>query len=271
MTGLSEFALEVDGLRIQCWQGGSGTPLLLLHGSGPGSATPGTWRTVFEPLMARYHVFATDLIGFGRSDRKRQEPFFDLNLWLRQAQAVLAHMPGEEVGVIGHSLSGATALRLGGVEPRVRKVMTTGTMGTAFASREHTARPWIFPETREDLRFALSVITYRQAGISEDMLDQRMAILHDGVYGPYFRSMFAGDKQRFVDEAALSDEELVRLTCPVMLVHGREDAIIPYDEASLALLAKLPRADALILSECGHLPATEQPEKFMAAVHGFFG
>lgn len=267
---LSEFTLEVAGLRVQCWEGGAGMPLLLLHGSGPGSATPGTWSEVFEPLMERYHVFATDLIGFGRSDRKREEPFFDLDLWLRQARTVLAHMPGEAVGVIGHSLSGATALRLGGLEPRVAKVMTTGTMGTAFKAREHTGRPWIFPETREDLRLALSVIAYRQSGVSEEVLDQRMAILHNGVYGPYFKSMFAGDKQRFVDETALTNEELARLTCEVMLIHGRNDAIIPYDEASLALQARLRQADVLILSQCGHLPAVEQPRKFMAAVNGFF-
>ena len=100
---LAERDITVEGHGVHLWEGGDGFPILMLHGSGPGAGTVGNWRLVLEPLAARYRITATDLIGFGASGRKAQEPYFDLPLWRRQAQAVLALLPGDEVGVIGHS------------------------------------------------------------------------------------------------------------------------------------------------------------------------
>ena len=39
-----------NGLRVAYWEGGSGEPLLLIHGSGPGASTLGNWRLVLDEL-----------------------------------------------------------------------------------------------------------------------------------------------------------------------------------------------------------------------------
>ena len=70
-----------NGLRVAYWEGGSGEPLLLIHGSGPGASTLGNWRLVLDELARDFHVIAPDLIGFGQSDRKPEAPYFDLDLW----------------------------------------------------------------------------------------------------------------------------------------------------------------------------------------------
>jgi 2-hydroxymuconate-semialdehyde hydrolase len=72
---------EVDGVRAHYWQGGSGFPLLMLHGVGPGTSSQGNYGPVLEPLAARCHIVAPDLIGFGGSHRKRTQPYFDIELW----------------------------------------------------------------------------------------------------------------------------------------------------------------------------------------------
>ena len=267
---LNAFDLEIDGITARCWEGGSGFPLLLLHGSGPGAASLGTWRFLFEPLMEHFHVYCTDLIGFGESGRKPDGPFFDLDLWQRQAEALLAHIPGDEVGVVGHSISGTLALRLAAGSPRVTKLMTTATMGWRFAETEHTAKCWIFPETKDALRDALEALMYDRSGITDELLDYRMGILHDGVYGPYFSAMFEGDKQAFIDAATVSPEDLARITCPVMLVHGRNDIMFPAEGTTLPLAEQLPQADVLLLSRCAHLPALEYPDKLGPAMISFF-
>ena len=194
---LAERDITVEGHRVHLWEGGEGFPILMLHGSGPGAGTIGNWRLVLEPLAARYRIVATDLIGFGASGRKTEEPYFDLPLWRRQAQAVLDLLPAGEVGVIGHSLSASLALGLAMDNPRVTRVMTTGAMGAPARANRETEICWRFPETREELREAAEILVHDPSVITDAFLDARMAILHDGEYGPYFRSMFAGDKQRY--------------------------------------------------------------------------
>ena len=267
---LNPFEFTVRGIKVQAWEGGRGPSLMLLHGSGPGAASLGTWRHLFEPLMERFHVYCMDLIGFGQSGRKPQEPYFDLDLWQEQAQVLLAIVPGDKVRLVGHSISGLFALRLAAQSPRIARLMTTATIGASFPVNEGTRLCWTFPETKEDLRRTLQALTFDHSGITEEMLDARMAILHDGVYGGHFSSMFAGDRQRFIEQCVITPEELAQIRCDVMMVHGLNDGPFPAGPLTLSLARHLPQADILLLARCGHLPALEQPGKLTAAMLSFF-
>ena len=105
---------------------------------------------------------------------------------------------------------------------------------------------------------------------TNELLDARMKILHDGIYGPYFQSMFQGDKQRYIDTAVLSEESLKKLSCDVVLMHGRNDLPFPYRENSLALSRSIPHADINLVGNCGHSPALEHPNKFLNAAKMLF-
>lgn len=268
---LKEQDTEFNGTKVHYWQGGSGFPILMIHGSGPGASTLGNWRLVLEPLAERYHILAVDLIGFGLSGRKSTEPYFDLDLWLAQSRAMLDLLPGDEFGIIGHSVSGMLALRLAALDARISKVLTTGSMGARFRINDHTRRTWTFPETREDLRRAAESLVYDRSVITDAYLDQRMAVLHSGDYAAYFRSMFAGDKQRFVDAAVLSADEFRQIKSDVVMMHGRNDQPFPFEETTLAVSRSIPQADVIALARCGHSPALEHPAKLLAAARMLFG
>src|SRR5690242_7020940 len=60
----SSRTLRIGPLNACVTEGGSGTPLLLVHGLGG----PPTWRLVLEPLMRLFRVVSVDLPGFGRTD-----------------------------------------------------------------------------------------------------------------------------------------------------------------------------------------------------------
>jgi len=268
---LSKKQTTFEGLKIRYWEGGHGLPVMLLHGSGPGVSTFGNFRLVLEPLAERYHLLAFDLIGFGESDRKKAPPYFDLELWFRQARAMLQLLPDDNVGVLGHSISASLALRLAAVESKVARVLTTGAMGTSFRVNEHTVRTWTFPESREDLRRAGESLVYDTSIIDDAWIEGRTKILHDGDYGDYFRSMFTGDKQRYVDAAALDSSTISKVRCPVLMIHGRDDKPFPFAETTLPLGRALGHADIVVLSECGHSPALEQPQKLIHLASMIFG
>src|SRR5215212_2271897 len=89
-----------QGHSIHTWRGGRGKPLLLLHGSGPGASTLGNWSRVLKPLAERFEVLAADLIGFGLSSRKKEPPYFDLQLWQAQASFLVDQIGRDDIGVL---------------------------------------------------------------------------------------------------------------------------------------------------------------------------
>ncbi|AKQ55708.1 alpha/beta fold hydrolase [Bordetella hinzii] len=261
------FAFE--GMKVQYLRAGQGLPLLLLHGSGPGASSLGNWKAVLGPLSEQYEVYAMDLIGFGGSQRKPAPPFFDYALWLRQARAMLARLPGARVGVVAHSLSASLALSLAAGQPKVAAVLTTGAMGAPFTLREETARTWTCPRDRQALVRAIAGLVHDTRGIGEAYYQQREAVIYAEGYADYFDAMFGGDKQQYIEAAVLADALLARVTQPVLLLHGRNDRGFPA-AGSLEIGARLPHADVMLLDACSHSVAVERAPTFMALATDFF-
>ena len=265
-----EDRFDFEGVEVVCQRLGQGAPLLMLHGSGPGASSLGNWRTVLEPLSKRFELFALDLVGFGKSGRKTDAPYFDYQMWVRQAQAALARIPGERVGVIGHSISGSIALTLASLEPRVAAVMTTGTMGGEFTPIDATRRVWTGPRNRDELFKTLSGIIHDASVIDEPYLAAREPVVFAPGYADYFDAMFEGDKQKYVDAARLSSETLGQVRCPVRMLHGREDHAFPPSN-SIDISRQLSQADVMLLAECSHSVAFERSSTFISQAEDFFG
>lgn len=266
---MQECSFVFQGIPIHYLEGGEGFPILMIHGSGPGASTLGNWRLVLEPLAQQFHIFAMDLAGFGRSGRKPEPPYFDFPLWLAQCNEMIARIPGERIGIIGHSISGALALKLAAANPRVAKVMTTGCMGAPFTPNEATVRTWTFPRDRDELRRAAEGLIYDRTLIDEAYLSNREKVLFSGDYEEYFSEMFGGNKQQFIDQALLTADELDRIKCDVLMVHGREDAGFP-PELTLTLSRSIPQADVVLLAHCSHSVAFEHPQKFLNFASSLF-
>lgn len=271
VPGLETRRMAFEGLSASYHVGGQGKPLLLLHGSGPGASTIGNWRTVLPELVERHRVIAMDLIGFGLSDRRPEPPYFDVALWLRQARAALDLFEGGEIGVVGHSISGALALRLAAEDRRVTRVMTTGTMGGPMPVNPHLRHVWRCPATRDAMREAAGVLIRDTSLITDAYLDARMAIIGSEDYRAYFDAMFAGPFEPFIAAARLAPETLRAVTARVLMLHGRDDRAFPAEHNSVALLPDLARADLWLLSDCSHSVAMERRDAFMAAVGVLFG
>jgi 2-hydroxymuconate-semialdehyde hydrolase len=266
---LREEQFDFEGLPVTVYRGGHGTPLLLIHGSGPGASSLGNWRTVLPSLAARHDVYAMDLIGFGKSGRRATPPYFDFDMWVRQAEALLARIPGEKIGVIGHSISGAIALKLAASSKRVAAVMTTGSMGAHFEATDATRRCWRCPRTRAELILALKGLIHDASVIDEAYLAAREPVVFAPGYADYFDTMFAGDPAQYIRAATLSPDTLQRVTCPVVMLHGREDVAFPAS-SSIEISSALARADLVLLSNCSHSVAFERTDAFLSSAFTLF-
>ncbi|SAL70548.1 Alpha/beta hydrolase [Caballeronia udeis] len=267
---MTEDQFDFEGTPVTFYRVGDGPTLLMLHGSGPGASSVGNWSKVMGPLARDYQVLAMDLIGFGKSGRKPQPPFFDYDLWLRQAEALLDLTGQAQVGVIGHSLSGSLALRLAASDSRVAALMTTGTMGKPFVATDATRRTWKCPRNREELVRALSGLIHDTSVIDEAYLRAREPVIFAPGYADYFDQMFEGDPAEFIAAAALADDEIASIQQPVLLLHGHEDPGFP-SSMSISLAGQLTRGELVLLRDCSHSIAFERSETFLALARDFFG
>jgi 2-hydroxymuconate-semialdehyde hydrolase len=269
---ITEYDLDFEGLRVHCYEGGQGYPVLLLHGSGAGTSSASNWALVLEELARRYHVLAADLIGFGLSARKPEAPYFDVPLWTRQAQFLFDRLAGgARAGVIAHSLSGFLSLRLAANNPNLEKLAVTGCPGAPMKLTRALQVAWTFPSSVQALREMYGYVVADPSKLTQEFFEQRLKVLNSAGYPEYFTAMFAGDKQSYVDQMVLAAEELRRIRAQVLFVHGIGDQIVPFAQGTQPLLPMIAQADALLIGRCGHGPALEQPAKFLHAVRGLLG
>jgi 2-hydroxymuconate-semialdehyde hydrolase len=266
---LKEFDLAFEGTTIHCWEGGAGRPLILMHGSGAGCGTFSNFGAVIDDLCKTFHVFATDMVGYGRSGRRPAPPYFDVPMWVRQLLALIDHTGETHVGLVGHSLAGALALKAAAQDGRVSAVLTTGTMGTPAPERAGSGS-WNFPADRATIRGHIEGTLYDKSLVSEGEIEERAKVLYAPGYQEYFNSMFGADRRAFFAESVVTQGELDAISCPVLLMHGWNDSFVSPEESSLPLSKIMPHSDVMVLGKCGHSVALEYPDKFNAAASQLF-
>ena len=264
--------IEIEGYRVRYWDAGAGFPVFMIHGVGPGTSVVGNFGPAMEALSERYRVIGIDLIGFGDSERKKDPPFFDLDLWIRQGLAMIEQLSGgQPCGIAGHSLGGALALKIASRASNVSHVMTSSSIGAAYPLNQYLNGFWDLPSDKDSLREVMGNMVFNHAALSDDMIDGRWDLLTQEGYGDYFVQMFAGHRQDFIDAAILTDDEAGNISAAVTMVHGRNDKPCPAGQTTLVVADRLPRADVILLGECGHNLPREQTGKYLAAARALFG
>jgi pimeloyl-ACP methyl ester carboxylesterase len=104
-AGLTRNVVDVDGDHIVYLDGGSGTPVVLLHGFG---ANKDVWNTAAARLTPRFRVIVPDLPGFGES-RARAGGRYDAWSQARRLHAFLIALGVREHHIGGSSMGGLIA------------------------------------------------------------------------------------------------------------------------------------------------------------------
>lgn len=95
-------SVTAAGIRTNLHDVGSGAPLLMIHGSGPGVSAWANWRLSIPVLARQARVIAPDMVGFGLSDRPASQRY-GMDEWVAQAVGVLDALDVERADVVGNS------------------------------------------------------------------------------------------------------------------------------------------------------------------------
>lgn len=258
---ITHHTINIEGRAAKVWMGGSGKPLVLLHG-GYGDAQQ-HWQTVFTAYAPHFHVIAPDLPGFGVSPALPQPNFQAYLSWIN----VLFEMLGlaGPMLMMGNSF-GATLARLfsaantGEVDRLV--LIDGGTVqDVAGCARMIYQLPIVAPIMLE--------LTRKQ---SFSMNGLHKVIHVDSILTPDFVSKAQAASHGFVNslkEIATSEPPSLRTpTGSTLIVWGEYDGLSsPADGQKLA--ASIPLSQFTLIKDAGHMPQIEQPQAFNAVALKF--
>lgn len=280
-VAVKEDIIQTGARRTHLNRTGEGNPeaILFLHGSGPGAMGWSNWQFALPALGGDYDCLAPDLIGFGQSEHPEDPPWDMaswLNLWVDQQVELLGVLGIEKAHLVGNSMGGAVALHLLDRHPDLfERVVLMGTVGVPHRITEQLDVIWGFYEEPIAERMAriLRWFAYDSSVVGDDLEGiARMrleAAMNPGVRRSY-SAMFPAPRQRHVDDLVLPEEAYRRMERPTLLIHGRDDGIVPL-ETSLYLLERLPKVQMHVFGQCSHWTMIEYKEAFNKLLADFFG
>jgi 2-hydroxymuconate-semialdehyde hydrolase len=254
-------------------------PVLLLHGSGPGVTAAANWRPVIPALSADRRVIAPDQLGFGGTATGEPRGY-GRAAWTEHALALLDTLGLGTVDIIGNSMGGAIALSVAVARPdAVRRIVTMGSMGVAMALPYGLNEVWGYtPGPAQtgaaqtgaaQMRHVIGLFAHNRGLITDDLVEMRYQASLNPPVRDSWAAMFPAPRQRWVDDLALSGAELASIQAPVLLVHGRDDRVVPWRPSSGQLIDLLPDSRLHVMSNCGHWTMIEKTADFLAVVQPF--
>lgn len=261
-------SILANGIRTNVHDSGTGHPLMLLHGSGPGVSAWANWRLVMPTLAQAARVIAPDIVGFGYTDRPEGQRYA-MDEWVKHAIGVLDALNIERTDLVGNSFGGALALALAIRHPqRIRRLVLMGASGIDFELTPGLDAVWGYTPSVENMRKLLDIFAYNQQLATDDLAKLRYeASIRPGVQEAYAQ-MFPAPRQRCIEAQANAEADLRNIQHETLVVHGREDAVIPVSN-SIRLSQLIPRAQLHIYPQCGHWTQIEHAARFARLVADF--
>jgi 2-hydroxy-6-oxonona-2,4-dienedioate hydrolase len=224
------------------------------------------------PVLAQAHrTIAFDLPFHGYAGYA-EHPYSVLD-HARYLAALAENLGVGTVWLVGQSLGGAIAARatVDGLLD-VQRLVLIGSAGMADGT----------PDERHTMRAAL---TDRSLPVVRARLEHAMASRGpnmDELIECRYRAYQLGDWQQRLDaftyhetpegrrQTVLSTEEWRAVTCPVLLIWGDQDAVVP-PATGEALASLIPHSRLMIVAGAGHNPQFELADQVNPALAEFFG
>lgn len=260
--------LHAGGIAINYHDHGSGFPVLMIHGSGPGVSAFVNWRLVMPELSKHCRVLAPDMVGFGFTERPAGITY-NMDNWVKQAVDFLDALGLKQVDLVGNSFGGALSLALTIRHPeRVRRLVLMGAAGVSFPITQALDDVWGYEPSFENMRRIMDVFAYDRGLVNDDLARLRYeASIRPGFHESYSQ-MFPAPRQRWVDALASNEEHIAAIDKETLIVHGREDQVIPL-ENSLRLARLISHSQLHVFGRCGHWTQIEHAARFAQLVSNF--
>lgn len=280
---------DLDGpVAYRGWEGPPDTAFVLIHGLG---ASHLSWVQVAEGLSGLGRVFALDLPGFGASPLAgRGATLMDQR---RTVSRFIGWVGADRVVLGGNSMGGALSILQAAVEPSSVSgiVLTNSVFPWRLSAVPHPlilasfgiyATPGLGErvvswrlrqmDPEQMVRLSLRVLAADPRSIPEDVVELLVDLTRERKDDPDAARSFlesARSMLRLGRRPSVSRRALENVVCPVLLLHGRRDRLVPVAFAE-AELARHPAWRGRFFSDLGHIPQMEAPGRWLTEVADWF-
>jgi pimeloyl-ACP methyl ester carboxylesterase len=244
-----------DGTRMVWLEGGTGAPLVLVHGFG---ADKDNFTRVARYLTPHYRVIAPDLVGFGESAH-RADVDYHYAAQAGRLRAFVQALGLSRIDLGGNSMGGGIAMSYAAQHPtEVASLWLIDCAGIAEAPPSELAK--IVTTTGENplmitqesdfpafLKFVMSDPPYIPGSVMDVLARERIANQ-------------ALERQVFAQIATDSVSASIKgLATPTLILWGDEDRALSVGTVPV-LRMLLPNAQAVVMPHIGHAPMIERPK-----------
>jgi pimeloyl-ACP methyl ester carboxylesterase len=257
-TDHTDELISIAGTHVQVLKGGTGEPLLLLHGAG---GNPG-WLPYHQALARQFTVYAPSHPGYDRSARLDWiSTMNDMAHFYRQLIAELGLAP---VHLMGSSMGGWLAAEVAAMCPAyLKSLVLVDAAGIKPEVGEIAEILMVSQDVAKKLRFYdptqvpdYDTVVNRQLTPEEEAAQWRNREMTSRLcWKPYFHN-------------PKLPAYLHGVKVPTLIVWGKYDAIIPLNCGELYHQA-LSNSRLHVIDRCGHSPAVEKPQEFVPVVQDF--
>ncbi len=251
LWGIQERTVRLGTRRIHFYEAGTQHQqnVVLLHGFGGNALF--TWMRLLPTLGKHFHVIAPDLLG---SNFLRLNPrTYSIDSEVKLVLALLQSQNISQTDLVGFSVGGWVSLLLALEHPeKVRRLVLVESAGVL------TEVPELARLTLTDRATAqrfLNLLFHRPPPLPGFVLDA-MVTESSRIKSSYETILAAFIKN---SKHRLLDDRLDEIQHPSLVIHGRQDRVIPL-EAGERIHSALPHSSMIILEESGHAPVWDSPQ-----------
>jgi len=277
MAKILERERTVHGHRVRFLEAGAGPPIVLIHGI---TSSADTWRPALTAAAHDRTLIAPDLLGHGGSAKPRGD--YSLGAFASGVRDLLAALGHDRVTVVGHSLGGGIAMQFAYQFPeRTERLMLVGSGGLGpdvhpviraitTPGFEYLMGPLTLPGVRHVVATAMRGLS--RTGVKEFRDFDEVASIYETFQDFDARSAICHVTRAVVDWrgqiVTMADRAYLTEAMPLCVIWGEDDRVIPATHASLAS-SLAPSARVEIISNAGHFPHKDHPERFVRIVNDF--
>ncbi|PKO84122.1 MAG: 2-hydroxy-6-oxo-2,4-heptadienoate hydrolase [Betaproteobacteria bacterium HGW-Betaproteobacteria-11] len=256
------------GIQTNYHDLGDGSPVFLVHGSGPGVSAYANWRLTMPALSKYFRAIAPDMVGFGFTERPNGYRY-DMDRWVEHIIGLMDALGIRKTHIVGNSFGGALAIATALKHPgRVDRLVLMGSAGVKFEITEGLDAVWGYEPSIENMRRLLDIFAYDRSLVNDALAKLRYEASIRPGFQESFSSMFPAPRQRWVDALASAEDEIKRLPNEALIIHGRDDQVIPLSN-SLRLAGLIDRVQLHVFGRCGHWTQIEHTDRFNRLVTDF--
>ncbi|MDQ8707943.1 alpha/beta hydrolase [Streptomyces sp. LHD-70] len=267
-----------SGMRLRYYEAGEAdaTPVVLLHGSGPGATGWSNFSGNIGAIAdAGFHVVAPDMPGWGDSDAQATADM-DHDATLVEYLDALGL---DKAALVGNSMGAHTAVRFATLHPeRITHLVTMGASlgrgpASLFAPADGPSEGLKVlvkaykDASPENMRALVEIMTYDKARFATPELTRARS--EAALARPdHLKNYVEGLAHGAPIPIKVDRSKIPGIQTPTLLIHGRDDRVLHY-ETSLRLLADIPNSRLVLLNRCGHWAMIEHAAEFNRLVIDF--